>query len=306
MTLQTRRAKIGGALNIRTLALILLLTCRHGLAEPLWGAEKPFAIKKVDPSSVEALSAREPGFVELMDVQLGDLVKTDQILVKLDHERQLFTVMSAKLRSENLAGIKIAESELREKTAALDIAMRKLRKRQISDEEAEQVHAQVAAAAAKVEQARVAIELLKLEFVLAERLLENRFIRSPMDGTVVEVSKPRGARVNQGDVILTVADLANLSVEVPVTKDSLSRLSVGSFIPIRLAGGQIIRNAEIQSITPMEGDANGAHSVQLIFENLSPETPLSELAVEALLPEDVKPAGIPTAPGKKPTSVGKP
>lgn len=281
----------------------MLISFLCGATGYLAAAEKPFAIKKVAPASVESLSSREPGFVEVMDVKLGDAVKIDQILVKLDHERQLFTLLSTTLRSENRSGVQIAESELREKVAGLNHALRKLRKRQISDEEIDQFEAQVQSATAKVQQAKVAMELLKLEVALAERLLENRYIRSPMDGTVVEVSKPRGTRVNQGDVILTVADLSSLSAEIPVTKESLPELAVGSSIPVRLRDGQSIRNAEIQSITPIEGAANGAHSVKLIFENLSPETPLSELAVEALLPQAVNPAE-PAGPAKKPAGNG--
>lgn len=266
-------------------------------------AQSPFALKKVEPAAVETVTSKDSGLLETVDVALGDKVAADQVLMKLDHERQLHAYLTAKLRAENRAGIEIAEGGLRDKNASLTQIQNLFRRRQVTEEDVEKAQAQAQIARGQLTQARMQLELSKLEFALAEKLLENRSIRAPMDGTVVEIAKPRGARVNQGDPVLTIADMDNLASEVVVTKDSLNQLSVGSSIPVRLAGSESLRYARIAAINPAEHAKNGEHTVRLVFENLKPGTPLAALPVEALLPPEVEPAQIeppPTAPKNKP------
>jgi membrane fusion protein, multidrug efflux system len=253
----------------------------------------------IEPSAVEVVSSKDGGFLESVDVRVGDEVEANQLLMKLDHDRQLHAYLTAKLRAENRAGIEIAEGNLREKNALLSKAQISHRKRQASDEDVERAQGQAQVARGMLAQAKMQVELAKLELALAERLLENRFVRATMAGTVVEVAKPRGARVNQGDAVLTIADLTNLSSNLVVTRDSLSKLSPGASLPVRMAGSETLRYATIDTIKPLAGAKNGEHEVRLIFENLSPGTPMAALPIEALLPPEVE-AVVPPKPPQKP------
>jgi len=120
---------------------------------------------------------------------------------------------------------------------------------------------------------------------------------------VIEITKPDGTRVGAGDTVMTVANLDELSCAIPVTKDSLGSLSVGSSMPIRVAGSDTIRRARITAITPVEGAQNGEHAVRLVFENMRPANPIAALAIEALLPPSVRPA--PPQPKKEEKAAAK-
>jgi len=260
-------------------------------------AQETFALGNVQPEAVKTVLAREAGIVETLETALGARVTKGQILMKLDHERQLNAYLAAKLRSENQSGIEIAEGELREKNASLNETLEKFRRRQVNENHVEQAQGQAQVARAKLTQARMMLEMTKLEYALAEKLLENRYVRSPIDGTVIEITKPDGTRVGAGDPVMTVANLDELSTDIPVTKDSLASLAVGSSIPVRIAGSDTLRQGRIAAITPVEGAKNGEHTVRLVFENMRPTTPIAALALEAILPPSVRPA--PPAPKKE-------
>ena len=258
-------------------------------------AQEVLPLQVVEPSAVSVVTSREPGFLEALEVSLGDRVQEGRLLAKLDHERQLHAFLTAKVRAEDRSGIQIAEGELREKNANLSDVQNRHRRRQAEDEDVEKAMGQVQVARGKLEQARVNMELDKLALELAEQLLENRHIRAPIAGTVVNISIPKGGRVNPGDPVVTIADMENLTTSIPISKDSLGRVAVGSSIPVRMPGSEILHYAQIESIDPIEGAPDGQHAMKLIFKNMSPKTPLAALALEAVLPEGVK-----TAPVEKP------
>ncbi len=253
-------------------------------------AQEVLALGNVQPEAVKTVLAREAGIVETLETELGARVAKGQILMKLDHERQLNAYLSAKLRSENRSGIEIAEGELRDKNASLNDILERHRRRQVNENQVEQAQAQAQIARAKLTQARMMLEMTKLELALAEKLLENRFVRSPIDGTVLEITKPEGTRAGAGDPVMTVANLDELSTEIPVTKDSLGSLAVGSTMPIRVAGSESVRHGRIASITPLAGAKNGEHTIRLVFENMRPTAPIAALALETILPPSVRPA----------------
>jgi hypothetical protein len=96
---------------------------------------------------------------------------------------------------------------------------------------------------------------------------------------------------------MTVANLDELATEIPVTKESAAALAVGSSIPIRLAGSEVVRQGRITAIDPMENAKNGEQKVRVVFENLRPTIPIAALSLEALLPKGVK-SVTPTPPPK--------
>lgn len=259
-------------------------------------AQMAHAMDTLKPQNVETQTARDSGFLDVVDVKIGDEVVAGQLLMKLDHERQLHAYNVAKLRAENRSGIEIAEGELREKYAVLDDVKIRFRKRQASDGQLEQAQAQAQVANGKLSQAKLALELAKLEFELAEKLLENRYVRSPINGTVVDIAKRRGDKVNQGDIVVTVADMTTISAELPVTLDSAKNLAVGDTIPVRLAGTQLIRNARVEAISPLAHSQSGEKVVRVVFDNMRPQDALSNLNIEALLPPGLKSVARPKPP----------
>ncbi len=282
-----------------TACLVLLLSGFCSLQ-----AEQAFRLTNVQPGVVQVLTVRETGFVETVDIKPGDQVAKDQILLKLDHERQLQAYLATKLRAESRAGIEIAEGELRDKNANLNETLDRFRRRGVTENQVEQAQAQAQIARGKLAQARMMQEMVKLELALAEKLLENRFVRSPINGIVLDIAKPAGSRAAQGDIAITVANSEELAAEIPVTKDSASAFAVGNSVPIRMAGSDVVRQGRIAAINPMENAKNGEQKIRVVFENMRPTLPLAALSLEALLPPNVRTA-TPSPPPKPPGSQEK-
>jgi len=266
-------------------------------------AQEIFALGNVQPEAIKTVLSREGGIVETLETTIGAKVAKGQILMKLDHERQLNAYLGAKLRSENQAGIEIAEGELREKNAGLNEILEKFRKRQVSENTVEQAQGHAQVARAKLSQARMMLEMTKLELALAEKLLENRFVRSPIDGTVIEITKTEGTTTGAGAPVMTVANMDELSTDIPVTKDSLGSLAIGSSMPVRVAGSETFRQGRIVAIAPLEGAKNGEHTVRLVFDNMRPTMPIAALALETILPPSVHPAPPAPAENEKPAAM---
>jgi len=280
-------------------AVIFFLSglCSVGRAET---PQNILPIKGLEPAVTEVHSARDSGSLEEIAIELGSQVKVGDILVKLDHERQLAAYEAAKLRANSRAGVEIGEGLVREKNATLNLALYRFRRRQIAEEEVEKAQGQAQVAKGQLESSRLALELAKLDLDLAEKLLEKRFVRATMAGTVTAIAKTKGSRVNQGDALVTVSDLSNASTKLSVTAASLKVLQVGQSLPVRLAGANIVHQAKIADISPLEGGKNGEQSVKLVFDNLQPDQTLADQSAEVMLPDGAHVAPYnPPAPKKK-------
>lgn len=257
-----------------------------------------FALSDVKPHVVQVHRAREAGVVESVEVKIGDKVEEGQLLVRLEHVRQLHAYLTAKARAENSGGLMIAEGELQEKSAALEEMNNRYKRRQVSASQVAQSQGQLKAAEGKLEQARMNAKLAELELKLAENMLERRFVRCTFKGTVIEISKNPDERANEGDAVVTVADLNWMTALIPLTRESAAALAANATFPVRIAGSSIIRAAQVLAVTPMPNATKGEQLVQIAFANGDPLSPIKDKTFEVLLPEGVKP--VPPAPKPPP------
>ena len=249
------------------LLIAISLACTAGSSI---SAQNPFALKDIQPSTINSIRAKESGVVFSVEISLGDEVNPGQILARLDHERQLHTYNTAKVRAENRSGIDIAEGDLMEKSANLTEMQNRFRRRQVSEAQVKQAEGQQKSSQGKYDQAKMFAELAKLEFELAERMLEKRFMRASIKGTVIEIAKAQGEKAAEGDIVITVADLSELSAGIPMSSESAAALSPNASMPVRLAGSNITRIARVQSITALPKGAKGEQMVRIVFDNPNP------------------------------------
>lgn len=248
----------------RPVALALLVL---SAAAPVCFAEKPIAIPSAGPATIHTLRARDTGICEEVRVEVGDSVAPGRIVVVLDNYKQLYAYETTKRRMNSRNGIEIAESELSEKVKAMEEAEAQHRRRKISDAEFER-----AASALRVAKIRLAIakenaEQAKLDHELAARALQDRFVRSPVTGRVLNVHRTTGERVAPGEPVVTVGDFSELSAEVTLSREAAAKLAEGAKLPVKLGANPRQITAVITSIVPAAKSANGEKVVRLLFEN---------------------------------------
>lgn len=262
---------------------ILLLSVLAGL--PVW-AEIPFPLKDVQPSVIEPLKAREAGVIDEVSVRLGDEVEPGQIVARLEHDRQLHAYNVARVRHENEGVIDVAEGELKDKAALLDDMRRRYRRKAVSETQVAQAEAQYQIANGKLKQARATQKLAELELQLAEKLLERRFVRSTIRGTVITINRTPGDKAGEGDPVVVIADARLLSAVLPVTDEAAARLAREGSLLVKIGGTTATRVAQVAGVVP---GANGSKLVRIVFGNDDPSVAKARQAYDVVLPAGIKP-----------------
>ena len=183
------REKLGKLVGVEhTWAKVIAVLVAVGLAVLFFGkmnyrVEAPFIVRT---ENVAILSAPFEGYIEEVPVQLGDVVPTKGVLLKLDTRELLLQEAAA--------------------AADLDRFTREAEKARANNSLAEMRIAQ-----AQAEQAQARLALVR------HRLKESSLV-APFDGVIVEgdLKKRIGAPVKQGDVLFKVARTDRMYIECNV------------------------------------------------------------------------------------------
>ena len=151
-------------------------------SQPQAGSRSVAASAEVVPVNKVNLSFPLIGTVKTVEVQVGDTVKTGDILVMLD------TVVLEARVAEAEAGVASAETQVRY-----------LRRVGPGDE-------QLNAAMAEADRARAVVEQAKATLAQAT-------LTTPIDGTVVAVQTAPGETATPGQVMVMIGDLAHMQIE---------------------------------------------------------------------------------------------
>ena len=244
---------------ILLLALLLPVAC--GLcAEPL-------LLPQTSPYAVLSLRSRDAGILDEILAAKGDKVFKDQVLTRLDHYRQSYSLEVTKRRLQSRQGVTMAESDLRQKQAELDDAKSKYKRRLISDAQMVAAITQWEMAKCRLELAQDAMEQVKLDIEVANHALDDRFVKCPIDGKVMDILKTAGERIAVGDVVVTVGDFSKLKAEVSLSKEAASKLVVGGLMAVKTSPNGRQVKAHIESIAAAPNSAKGEQLIKLVFDN---------------------------------------
>ncbi len=202
----------------------------------------PGTIELVEEADI---ASQVMGRVEEVYVEKGDQVKAGDILVKLEDEDANARLASTEARIERLkAAIALAQADLNK--ARLDSAgYRQLEQRGFSSpnevRDGETILTKMEAALAMSEQE------LKESFAMrrnSEQDLERTEIRSPMDGTVIDLDVEVGEIVIAGTtnlpgtVLMTIGDMSRMRVRADVDETDVGLVQPGQSVRIYLQADQ--------------------------------------------------------------------
>lgn len=74
------------------------------------------------------------------------------------------------------------------------------------------------------------VEKLELQLSLAEKQLENQYIKAPFAGTLLSLNQNPGDLVNPGTIAAQVVDLNELFVEVPISEVDIPSIQIGQSV----------------------------------------------------------------------------
>jgi RND family efflux transporter MFP subunit len=192
---------------------------------PVWGAA-PFGCL-IEPEREANVGSQVIGIIESIAVERGDRVHRGDVIARLaaDVERASVDLAQAKVEAE--AAIKSAESNLafarQQHARAEDL----FRKHSLSSQELDQARTDAEVAEQRLAQAREQQQVAQRELELATAQLEQRTIRSPLDGVVAERYLSPGERIEEKP-LLRLAQVDPLRVHVVVPVALYGRITPGS------------------------------------------------------------------------------
>jgi membrane fusion protein (multidrug efflux system) len=222
----------------------------------------------IEPQQVVKLASPVVGVIARLDVDRGDVVRQGQIVGKLEDGVEAAMLALARARATNESTIKSAEARLlflRSKYRRQNELHGKAIAALATLEEAE---AEANVAAQQFNEAKLNMELAELEVQHSEQVVNQRTLRSPIDGVVVERLLVPGEYRNEQTPILTLAQIDPLRVEVFLPTAYYGQIRTGSEALVRPEqpiGG--VYTATIIVVDHVLDAASGTFGVRLALPN---------------------------------------
>ena len=242
------------------------------LAGPFARAEQPPKKAEyecvIEPQQVVKVASPVVGVISRLDVDRGDVVRKGQILGMLENGVEMATLALARARATNDFPVESAKARLR--FLRLKYArILALQKKAISSLAAlQEAEAEVNVAEQQFKETKLAREIARLEVRQAQEIVNQRTLRSQINGVVVERLLYPGEYRNEQTPILTIAEIDQLRVE--------AFLPIASYNEIRLGDRAVVRpeppiggvyTAKVTVVDQVLDAASGTFGVRLALAN---------------------------------------
>lgn len=286
---------VAAALIFTVVAGVIYLRFVRAVAVPVVQAVPEMVVLRVvGPGTVQArvpvtLSARITATVKQVGVDVGDVVKRDQVLVLLD-DRDL-TARRGVVGGQQTAlsrNLVAAQATVSKAQAELDLARSKRRRDLellghgfVSQAVVDGSDAAMRSAEANLENARATLlardgdsQALSQEARYADTVLSFTRITAPMDGVIISRQVEVGTTTAPGTALLRMVDPASLWVAMRVDESVVGKVQMGQSASIRLRTGEMM-NGKVARISRQSDAATRELEVNVTFD-----VPLTRFAID--------------------------
>lgn len=269
---QRRRYRARSATEHRLVHAMVFTVC---LAAP-WRAEAQELSGfdcLIEPETSVEVSTREEGTLEELLVSRGDFVAQGQDIAHLDRGVERATVDLALARAESDAEVR----ELRETLAYAERERKRIDQlstaKAVSFTEKDKATTDAVRAELNLQEALERRKIAQLELERARRILENRTVRSPVDGVVMErLMSPGESAENRPIVRVAKIDPLNVEIIVPVDYYGAIRVGLRAEVMPRYPGATP-QTATVTVVDRVVDAASDTFGVQLKLPNPDLEIP---------------------------------
>ena len=251
---------------------MVLLGCTIAMTIPVLAQDKkpddPGFDCLVQPKMVLKLGTPVPGLISELLVDRGSILKKGDVVARIESNVEAATVSLAKARAEN-------DSAVRSSGTKTDFQRRKeeraklLRKNEtVSVAAADEAETAARLAEFELEEAKVNLQLAQLELARASELLNQRTIRSPIDGVVVARMLGPGEYAFDQAQLVTISQLDPLNIEVFVPLNQYRKIRAGmvaEIYPEEPIGGR--HTATVTIVDHVFDAASGTIGIRLELPN---------------------------------------
>lgn len=220
----------------------------------------------------QSIDMRSPveGIIESVLVQRGELVRKGDLVAKLSSGPERAALELARSRARMEGEIKSAEARVSLSRKKWERADELQRQNFVSANARDEAEAEYRLASEQLRAARENRRLAELDAHRAQEVLDQRSIRSPVNGVVVDIMLRPGELMssNQKDPIMTIVEIDPLNVELLLPVSQYGKVKAGQLAEVRPeepVGGMY--PARVEVVDRVLDAASGTFGVRLRLPN---------------------------------------
>lgn len=242
------------------------------LLPPLLLASAPAAAFDclLEPRQMVELRSPVEGLIDKVHVERGGVVRKGQVLVELNTTVERATLALATHRAEMSGRLESARNRVVFSKAKMARAAQLVNDSFISTQARDEAHTELRLAESELKDAEENQQQAQLEMRRAAELLEQRLLRSPFDGYVVDRLLNPGDLAESGTgrrPLLKIAQLDPLRVEVVLPQTAYGRITAGSVAQVSVEGQAQPIKATVKLVDRVIDAASGLFGVRLELPN---------------------------------------
>ena len=251
-------------------ALSLILTASMPFAQ---AADETPVLTYLRPLQEIDLASAESGIVGSVLVSPGDHVTKGQEILRLNSTVIEAQLAQAEAQAKQEGRIKSAEAEHLMAKQRLDIINSLKGSGSTNQAEGDKAVASLAVADGQLKAAQEERDSLRHSTATIKAQLDQRIIRSPIDGVVTEITRDVGEPVDARrsdipDYLARIVDLSQLIARVHIPSGLTEKLKLGQKLRLVLDGpNKTEGEGTIRFISPTVDAATGLAEVHLVFPN---------------------------------------
>ncbi len=210
---------------IRAVLIVSATLCGVAHAQPLTQAANTLDCM-IQPHQVVQVGSAAPGVIERILVDRGDVVTSGQPIVQLNASVERAALAVARERAAQAGGVRAAAGAQELAQRELERANELVEQNFVSKTYVDKQRAEAQVAGGRSDEAREKRKLATREVDLAAAQLEQRTIRAPISGVVIERFASPGEYVDQKPV-LRLAAIDPLRVDVLVPAAAFGQIEIG-------------------------------------------------------------------------------
>jgi membrane fusion protein (multidrug efflux system) len=254
---------------LRRLSMLSCLAVVTVMAAPAQAQEQTDKfLCLIQPKMTLKLGTQVPGLIREMLVDRGAVVKQGDVIARLESGVEAAAVLLAEARAGNDSAVRSGQAKVEYQKRKYE-RMKELRKNDtVAFSTADEAETLARVAENELAEAKVNLEMAQTELVRARETLNQRIVRSPIDGVVMARTLGPGEYAFDQGHLVTLAEIDPLYVEVYVPLKEFGRIRIGmqaEVYPEDSVGG--VYKAVVTVVDQVFDAASGTIGVRLELPN---------------------------------------
>ena len=221
-----------------------------------------------EPIEKSISASAESGIVAIAHVREGDRVRVGDPLAAINHNVLKESLAIAEANATATARLDAANAQLDLVKSQLDAITALVEDGHTNPYEVHQKTAEHHQAVAELRAAKDELKLAALEVRRIKAQIQDRIIKSPIDGFVTEIHKQPGENVSNNEPqYATIVRVDKLKVRFYLDAATLRKSQVGDTVSIRIGPQKSRSTAVINFISPVIDPDSGLGRMDVVIEN---------------------------------------